>query len=59
MSTEITPKIVSLPSIDDAGIAAVQISESVIPKLDAQEQALFLAGFQECIKWLDLQPSAQ
>lgn len=59
MSTDNPPKTVSLPSIDDAGKAAVQISEAVIPKLDPQEQAYFIAGFQECIKWLHLQPSAQ
>jgi len=42
----------SLPSVDEAGIAAVKISEIVKPKLTAQEQAFFIAGFCECIKWL-------
>jgi hypothetical protein len=42
----------SLPSVDEAGIAAVKISEMVEPKLTAQEQSFFIAGFQECIKWL-------
>lgn len=41
-----------LPEINEAGIAAVKISETVEPKLTAQEQAFFIAGFQECIKWL-------
>ena len=42
----------SLPSVDEAGIAAVKISEMVEPALTAQEQSFFIAGFQECIKWL-------
>lgn len=37
-----------LPSVDEAGGIAVSIS----PNLSANEQALFIAGFQECIKWL-------
>lgn len=41
-----------LPSVDEAGAAAVLISEKVNSKLTAQEQALFIAGFQECIKWI-------
>ena len=41
-----------IPSIEDAGITAVKISEMVEPKLTEQQQAYFIAGFQECIKWL-------
>ena len=41
-----------IPSIEDAGVIAVGISECVTPQLTAQEQAFFIAGFQECIKWL-------
>ena len=41
-----------LPSVDDAGVIAVKISEMVNPELTAQQQAFFIAGFQECIKWL-------
>jgi hypothetical protein len=44
----------NLPSVEDAGIEAVKISESVKPELTAQEQALFVSGFQECIKWLEI-----
>ena len=45
----------SLPSLDDATKVAVRISEEAItPPLDAKEQALFIAGFQECIKWLNV-----
>jgi hypothetical protein len=42
----------SLPSVDEAGVMAVTISEMVEPKLTAQEQSFFIAGFCECIKWL-------
>lgn len=42
----------SLPSVDEAGIMAVKISEIVEPKLTAHEQAFFIADFCECIKWL-------
>lgn len=45
----------SLPSLDDAAKVAVRISEEAItPPLDAKEQAFFVAGFQECIKWLNI-----
>jgi hypothetical protein len=45
----------SLPSLDDATKVAVRISEEAIkPSLDAKEQSLFIAGFQECIKWLNV-----
>lgn len=42
----------SLPSLDDATKVAVRISEAIKPPLDTKEQAMFIAGFQECIKWL-------
>ena len=41
-----------LPSVDDAGIIAVNVASTVEPKLTAQEEAFFIAGFQECIKYL-------
>ena len=45
----------SLPSLDDATKVAVRISEEAIkPPLDAKEQTMFIAGFQECIKWLNV-----
>lgn len=37
--------------IEEAGIAAVKISEQLNPKLTSREEAIFIAGFQECIKW--------
>lgn len=44
--------IESLPSVDEAGVMAVKISEMVEPPLTAQGQAFFIAGFCECVKWL-------
>lgn len=45
---------VSLPSVENAGIIAVEISE-INNEMTAQEQAFFIAGFQECVKYLELQ----
>ena len=45
---------VSLPSVENAGIIAVEISE-INNEMTAQEQAFFIAGFQECIKYLEMQ----
>lgn len=44
-----------LPSIDDAGVIAVNVVSNVRPKLTAQEEAIFIAGFQECVKYLSMQ----
>ena len=45
----------SLPSLEDATKVAVRISaEAIKPPFDAKEQAIFIAGFQECIKWLNV-----
>ena len=45
---------VSLPSVDDIGIIAVEIAE-INNEMTAQEQAFFIAGFSECIKYLEMQ----
>jgi DNA-directed RNA polymerase subunit H (RpoH/RPB5) len=45
---------VSLPSVDDAVIIAVEIAE-INNEMTAQEQAFFIAGFSECIKYLEMQ----
>jgi len=45
---------VSLPSVDDVGIIAVEIAE-INNEMTAQEQAFFIAGFSECIKYLEMQ----
>jgi len=50
----LTDVSVSLPSVDDAGIIAVEISE-INNEMTAQEQAFFIAGFSECIKYLEMQ----
>lgn len=44
-----------LPSIDDAGVIAVNVASNVRPKLTSQEEAMFIAGFQECVKYLSMQ----
>lgn len=44
-----------LPSVDDAGVIAVNVASNVRPKLTAQEEAMFIAGFQECVKYLSMQ----
>ncbi len=41
----------SLPNIEDAGIIALGISE-INNELEARDQAFFVAGFQECVKYL-------
>lgn len=53
-----TPAVVNpLPTIDEAGVIAVRISENITPDLTAQEQAFFVAGFKECVKYLNESPS--
>ncbi len=47
-------KIPKLPTVDEAGVASVRIIETIEPQLSEQEQAFFIAGFQECIKWLSV-----
>ena len=44
-----------LPSVDGAGVIAVNVASNVRPKLTAQEEAMFIAGFQECVKYLSMQ----
>ena len=41
-----------LPTVEQAGVIAVKIAETDEPILTGQEQAFFVAGFQECIKYL-------
>lgn len=47
-----TPVMLSLPSVDEACVIAVNVASNVKPKLTAQEEAMFIAGFQECVKYL-------
>ena len=44
-----------LPKVDEAGAIAVSISSNLNPKLTAQEEAMFIAGFQECVKYFGIQ----
>lgn len=41
-----------LPSVDEAGAISVKIAEKIRPELTPQEQVFFVAGFQECVKYL-------
>ena len=41
---------------DDAGVIAVNVASNVRPKLTTQEEAFFIAGFQECVKYLRTSP---
>jgi hypothetical protein len=43
---------ITSPTIDDSGVVAVDIASKIQPKLTEQEEAIFIAGFQECIKYL-------
>lgn len=47
-------EIVGIKEIDnhEAGSIAVKISEMAQPPLTGQDQAFFIAGFQECVKWM-------
>lgn len=40
------------PQIVEAGTIAIGIVENVEPKLTEKEQAFFVAGFTECVKYL-------
>ena len=44
-----------LPSVDDAGVISVNVASNLRPKLTAQEESMLLAGFQECVKYLNMQ----
>jgi hypothetical protein len=46
-------EVSSLPSIDEAGAIAVKIADNIEPNLTDRELSLFVAGFQECTKWLN------
>ena len=45
---EVFEDLVKLPSTEEAGVIAVGMSEH----LTAEEQSFFIAGFQECVKYL-------
>jgi hypothetical protein len=41
-----------LPTVEQAGAIAVEISEKLSEPMEAREQAFFVAGFQEAVKYL-------
>ena len=45
-----------LPSDEEAGVIAVDISSNVIKNLNDNEEAFFIAGFIECVKYLRTSP---
>ena len=45
-----------LPGDDDAGVIAANVASNVRPKLTTQEEAFFIAGFTECVKYLRTSP---
>lgn len=47
--------MVMLPSISDIGAIAVNVASNVDPKLTIQEETMFVAGFIECVKYLNMQ----
>ena len=50
-STEM-PCYMALPTVEQAGVIAGVIVVGLCEELEANEQAFFIAGFQECIKYL-------
>lgn len=48
--TELTP--IELPSDEEIGVIALNIANILEHKLNSQEEAFFLAGFQTCAKWV-------
>lgn len=49
--------VTMLPSLDDVRVIAVNAATNVRPKLTTQEEAFFIAGFQECVKCLHVHPN--
>ena len=45
-----------MPSDDYAGVIAAIVASNVRPKLTTQEEAFFIAGFTECVKYLRTSP---
>lgn len=48
-----------LPSLDEANAIAADIASKVTPQLTANQEALFIAGFVECVKYLYGKQAAQ
>ncbi len=43
---------IELPSDEEMGVIALKIADTLEHKLNSQEEAFYLAGFQTCAKWL-------
>ena len=43
---------IELPSDEEIGVIALNIANILEHKLNSQEEAFFLAGFQTCAKWV-------
>ena len=45
-------KSIELPSDEEIGVIALNVANTLEHKLNSQEEAFFLAGFQTCAKWV-------
>ena len=43
---------IELPSDEEIGVIALNVANTLEHKLNSQEEAFFLAGFQTCAKWV-------
>ena len=43
---------IELPSDEEIGVIALNIADTLDHKLNSQEEAFYLAGFQTCAKWV-------
>lgn len=43
---------IELPSDEEIGVIALNIADTLNHKLNSQEEAFYLAGFQTCAKWV-------
>lgn len=59
LELRLTPPAHTEVTVNNAGVIAVNIAGNIIPKLTENEQAFFIAGFQECVKYFNFQPSTE
>ena len=45
-------KPIELPSDEEMGVIALNITSTLKDGLDSREEAFYLAGFQTCAKWM-------
>ena len=46
---------IELPSDEEMGVIALNITSTLKDGLDSREEAFYLAGFQTCAKWMKQQ----